>query len=89
MDLGTAKDAFLSYLRTERRSPDNTLMAYERDLGALESYLAEKKQTTLEGVNVYGLRAFLADRSKTLAPASRWPMAPSARAAAARIDQSL
>lgn len=70
MELCAAKEAFLGYLRTERRSPLNTVVAYERDLCLLIAFLADKKLTSLDAVNVYGLRAFLAVRSKTLAAAS-------------------
>ncbi len=70
MELAAAKEAFLGYLRTERRSPRNTLVSYEHDLALLIAFLAEKKQTTLDAVNVFGLRAFLAERSKKLAAAS-------------------
>lgn len=70
MDLLAAKDAFLSYLQTERRSPRNTLVSYAHDLDLLVAFLAEKKQTSLDAVNVFSLRAFLADRSKVLAATS-------------------
>jgi integrase/recombinase XerC len=70
VDLLAAKDAFLSYLQTERRSPRNTLVSYAHDLDLLVAFLAEKKQTSLDAVNVFSLRAFLADRSKVLAATS-------------------
>ncbi len=55
---------YLDYLRDEKRSSQNTIAAYTRDL---ENLVAFAKDSSID---TYLLRAFLAERSKHVAPSS-------------------
>jgi integrase/recombinase XerC len=64
--------AFVTHLRTERRASPHTVSAYERDLLSLLAFAHEKSPRLADarGIDVYLLRGWLGQLSRTLAPSS-------------------
>ena len=61
-DLSAAHvEAFLEMMSAERGAAENTLASYERDLEELRSFLARRRNVTMDGASSEDLRAFLAD----------------------------
>jgi integrase/recombinase XerC len=64
-------DAFLVYLASERRAAPRTVVEYRADLTALVAFAKERSPEVLasvERVDIYFLRAWLAVLARTLAP---------------------
>jgi integrase/recombinase XerC len=63
--------AFVSYLETERRASAHTVAAYRSDLSALLTFLENKGASDdPESIDVYALRSWLGDLSRTHAASS-------------------
>ena len=64
--------AFVTHLRTERRASPHTVSAYERDLTSLLAFAHDKSPRLADarGIDVYLLRGWLGQLSRTLAPSS-------------------
>jgi len=66
-----AVDRFVLYLRTERRSSANTVVAYRSDLDDLVRFLAAREiEADVREVDIHVLRAWLGGLSRTHAPSS-------------------
>ncbi len=64
--------AFVTHLRTERRASPHTVAAYERDLMSLVAFAREKSPRLADarGLDVYLLRGWLGQLSRTMAASS-------------------
>jgi integrase/recombinase XerC len=71
-ELDDAIDRFLVHLATERRSAANTIAAYGRDLVQLARFVRERRAAPVRpsDIDVYVLRGWLGQLSRTHAPAS-------------------
>ncbi len=67
-----AVSAFVTHLRTERRASPHTVAAYERDLTSLLAFARERspRLADVRGIDVYLLRGWLGQLSRTLAASS-------------------
>ena len=67
-----AVSAFVTHLRTERHASPHTVSAYERDLNSLVAFAREKSPRLADtrGIDVYLLRGWLGQLSRTLAASS-------------------
>ena len=68
-----AVDAYLTHLKSERRSPENTLLAYEADLAGLLAFLADggrQVPSDVRAIDVYALRGWLGHLARTLSASS-------------------
>jgi len=67
-----AIEGFLEHLRSEKRSPKNTIASYGRDLASLLAFVRDKRGRApkLADVDVYVLRGWLGQLARTLAPSS-------------------
>ncbi len=75
MDLEAAVLAFLTHLETERRVSAHTLDAYRRDLATLVRFVAARREKLgrpphLDDLDVYVLRGWLGELSRTLSASS-------------------
>ncbi len=70
--LSTTIASFLQFLEEERRASPHTVSAYKRDLKQLVSYVEEKKPRckTVGDLDIFVLRGFLGQLSRTHAPPS-------------------
>lgn len=68
--LADALDRFLSHLATERRVSPHTLDAYGRDLAALVAFAKDRRGERVKDLDVYLLRGWLGQLSRTIAPSS-------------------
>ncbi len=78
MDLGHAREEYLSYLAVERGSSRNTLDAYGRDLRRYESWLAERGVTRPDDVTLPLIEDYVAELSSRGLAASSVERAASA-----------
>ena len=78
MDLGQAREEYLSYLAVERGSSRNTLDAYGRDLRRYEAWLAERGVTRPDDVTLPLIEDYVAELSSRGLAASSVERAASA-----------
>ncbi len=75
MHWAARKEAFVTYLVTERRASSNTVEAYGRDLDALVAFVEARAserpgRTSPQELDVYTLRAWLGELARTCKPSS-------------------
>ncbi len=70
--LSLAIDAFIAYLRGERRLAQNTIVAYRRDLSQLEAFIGDRfeREPKIGDLNKLLLRGWLGDLAARVAPQS-------------------
>ena len=61
MDLGRAREEYLSYLAVERGSSPNTISAYGRDLARYVEWLAERAVTRPDEVSLALVEGYVAE----------------------------
>ncbi|MEO6420329.1 MAG: tyrosine recombinase XerC [Polyangiaceae bacterium] len=64
--------AFIAYLEGEKRASPHTVTAYRHDLESLLAFVRAKsaKEVSLEALDLYALRGWLGQLSRTIAPSS-------------------
>ncbi len=67
-----ALTAFVAYLEGEKRASPHTVTAYRHDLESLLAFVRSKsaKEVSLESIDLYALRGWLGQLSRTIAPSS-------------------
>ena len=72
MTLDEAAEAFVAYLAGERRASPHTVSAYRADLESLLRFVraTSSKEVSLEAIDLYALRGWLGQLSRTIAPSS-------------------
>lgn len=75
MELAALKEKFVTHLRDEKRASPNTVLAYGRDLDGLLAFMAERAAESSRPApaglpDIYVLRGWLGDLSRTCKPSS-------------------